>query len=206
MPKIPGIIPHLRAVRALAKAGFHIARQGKAHRHDRRQADPDYSKARPRGRAHHGRYCPGCRPYTPAIPRTSLKLLAVIRKRSFWIAAGRLLADWPLRVAQACGTDRPNGCDSRRSSTWGRQAGWQRPTPWSIGKPDPLRGDDIAGADRPLAKAVPLFACLLASVSAVGRTPLQPPSSPLSRLGCSSVDHDRNGLTRKRGRWIRQAA
>jgi predicted RNA binding protein YcfA (HicA-like mRNA interferase family) len=28
MPKIPGI-PHLRAVRALEKAGFHVARQGK---------------------------------------------------------------------------------------------------------------------------------------------------------------------------------
>ena len=28
MPKIPGI-PHLRAVRAFEKAGFHIARQGK---------------------------------------------------------------------------------------------------------------------------------------------------------------------------------
>ena len=28
MPRIPGI-PHLRAVKALEKAGFHVARQGK---------------------------------------------------------------------------------------------------------------------------------------------------------------------------------
>jgi len=56
MPKIPGI-NHLRAVRALEKAGFRIVRQGKTHRHERRFPFHHHTASQSGKRTDNGRDC-----------------------------------------------------------------------------------------------------------------------------------------------------
>ena len=71
MPKIPGI-NHLRAVKALEKAGFHIIRQGKKHIV---MSDNTRFLTIPRSNpvnAYYGRYHSRCWPFCRSVPKIAI--------------------------------------------------------------------------------------------------------------------------------------